>query len=77
MNHPIPAYIVDFCKEVGKLAEKRGFKSVSFQIEPCVFGSWPRQVSGSWTQGRHGDTSHLIKVCSSVDVVEDIHQEKS
>lgn len=75
LKHPIPQHFVDFCKEVGKLAEKHNFRSVSFQIESSVFESWPRQVNGSWTNGRHGDTAHLIKVSSSVDIVEDIRQE--
>ena len=64
----IPAELVQFCKEVARLAAQYELSRLNMTFNPGFNTPWRDAIQMAWDSGRHGDNAHRLNITSTVMV---------
>jgi hypothetical protein len=68
----IPERYQGIARELAAVAQRHGLRSLHGTIVPEFDSLWRAPIQFAWVQGRHGDSTHQIRLTSSVEVTAEI-----
>jgi len=68
----IPDQYISLAKELAEIAQRHGLRDFRGTITPTWNEDWTAPINFAWVRGRHGDSTHQIKLTSSVEVTAEI-----